>query len=84
MLETPDPKSYSLPMLNKLKSEKPWAILKVSRRQYETARPWVKANLPRQRFEELLAVLPDGFIDHVHRDAEAERLISAIFGNPGD
>ncbi|WP_129356220.1 hypothetical protein [Solidesulfovibrio carbinolicus] len=71
-------------MLDKLKAEKPWAILKVTRRQYETARPWVKANLPRKRFEELLAVLPDGFVDHCHRDAEAERLVSAIFGTSGD
>jgi hypothetical protein len=32
-------------MLKTLKNEKPWAILKVSRRQYETKRPWVAANM---------------------------------------
>ena len=67
-------------MLKQLMQEKPWAILKVSRRQYETNRPWVTANLPRKKFEELLIMLPDGFIDHCHRDAEAERLVEAIFG----
>ena len=67
-------------MFDKLKQEKPWAILRVSRRQYEIKRPWVTANLPRKEFEELLAMLPDGFIDHCHRDAEAERLVNAIFG----
>jgi hypothetical protein len=67
-------------MLKNLKNEKPWAILKVSRRQYEAARPWVTAKLPRQRFEELLACFPDGFVDHCQREAEAERLVEAIFG----
>lgn len=67
-------------MLKLLKQENPWAILKVSRRQYETKRPWVTANVPRKKFEELLAMLPEGFIDHCHRDAEAERLVEAIFG----
>ena len=67
-------------MLKTLKNEKPWAILKVSRRQYETKRPWVAANMPRQKFEELITSLPDGFVDHCQRDAEAERLIETIFG----
>ena len=67
-------------MLKTLKNEKPWAILKVSRRQYETKRPWVAANMPRQKFEEILTRLPDGFVDHCHRDAEADRLVEAIFG----
>jgi hypothetical protein len=30
-------------MLKSLKREKPWAILKVSRREYETAKPWKRA-----------------------------------------
>ena len=67
-------------MFEQLKKEKPWAVLKVSRRQYETKRPWVAANLPRKEFEELLTMLPDGFVDHCHREAEAERLVAAIFG----
>ncbi len=67
-------------MLKTLKNEKPWVILRVSRRQYETAKPWVRAKLPRKKFEELLAMMPDGFIDHCHREAEADRLVEAIFG----
>ena len=42
---------------------KPWAILKVSRKQYCTARPWKKAGMSREQFEEVLALLPDGMID---------------------
>jgi len=67
-------------MLERHKREKPWAILKVSRRQYETKRPWVAAKMPRQKFEELLTSLPDGFTDHCQRDAEADRLVEAMFG----
>ena len=30
---------------------KPWAILKVSRKQYATARPWENAGMSREQFE---------------------------------
>jgi hypothetical protein len=63
------------------KQEKPWAILKVTRRQYESQRPWKKAGISRARFEGLLAILPEGFVDHCHRDADAEKLITSMFGN---
>ena len=59
---------------------KPWAILKISRRQYFAARPWENAGMDRARFEEMLTLLPDGFIDQIHLEADAERLIEAAFG----
>ena len=42
---------------------KPWAILKISRRQYFAARPWKNTGMDRARFEEMLTLLLDGFID---------------------
>ncbi|KHK01317.1 hypothetical protein NY78_3299 [Desulfovibrio sp. TomC] len=36
--------------------------------------------MPRQKFEELLTSLPDGFVDHCHRDVDAEKLVEAMFG----
>jgi hypothetical protein len=51
---------------------KPWAILKISRKQYCTARPWKKAGLSRERFAAVLALLPEGFIEQVHLEADAE------------
>ena len=45
---------------------KPWAILKVSRKQYCTARPWKNSGMSREQFEQILAVLPEGFIDAIH------------------
>jgi hypothetical protein len=59
---------------------KPWAILKVSRRQYAAARPWKKAGMSRERFEEMIAILPEGMIDEIQLEADAERLIAAAFG----
>jgi len=61
-------------------SNKPWATLKVSRRQYVAARPWKKAGMSRERFEEMIAILPDGIIDEIQLEADAERLIAAAFG----
>lgn len=57
----------------KVVENKPWAILKVTRKEYCTAFPWKKANMPRANFEELLALLPDGFVEQIHLEAEAER-----------
>ena len=41
-----------------------------------------QAGLSRERFEEMLALLPDGMIDQIHLEADAERLIAA-FGEEG-
>lgn len=59
---------------------KPWAILKVTRREYEIARPWVRANMERKKFEELLELLPEGFVDLCHLEAAADKLVASIFG----
>ena len=59
---------------------KPWTILKVSRKEYCTARPWKKAGMSREKFEEVLGILPEGMIDEIHLQADAERLIAAAFG----
>lgn len=48
--------------------------------EYETARPWVRANMERKKFEELLDLLPDGFVDLCHLEAEASKLVEAVFG----
>ena len=60
-------------------ADKPWAILKVSRKQYCSARPWKRAGMSREKFEELIAILPEGFIDEIHLEADAEKLLAATF-----
>jgi hypothetical protein len=57
-------------MLPNLKREKPWAILKVSRRQYETTKAWKRAGISRRLFEGTVTSLPGGFVDARHREAD--------------
>ncbi|WP_428566680.1 MAG: hypothetical protein ACP59X_06650 [Solidesulfovibrio sp. DCME] len=67
-------------MLKNLKREKPWAVLKVSRREYEAAKPWKRAGVSRAVFEELVFDLSDGFVDHCHMEVDAEKLVEGMFG----
>ena len=60
-------------------NNKPWAVLRVSRREYAAARPWTKAGMSRQEFESLILELPDEFFSHLRDEADAERLADAIF-----
>ena len=71
---------YVAAMFEKLKAEKPWARLRMSRRDYEAKRPWAKSGVSREKWEADLQHIPDEAIDLIIRDAEAERLVSAIFG----
>jgi hypothetical protein len=66
----------------KLGREKPWALLGLSRREYEARRPWAAAGQPRERFENLLRALGQepGMIQQLREYAEAEALVEMIFG----
>ena len=61
-------------------TNKPWVILKISRRQYETVRPRKSDGMTRQMSEELLANLPERFLDQLHLEADAEKLLRTVFG----
>lgn len=67
-------------MFAKLKKEKPWAKLRMTRREYEAKRPWASTALSRQKWEEGLDYFPDEAIDAIYREAEADLLVEAIFG----
>lgn len=64
----------------KLDSEKPWAILRLSRKRYEAGQPWKKAGLSRAKFEELLQLIPDELIGEMRDHAVAELLVESVFG----
>ena len=68
-------------MLKQLKQEKPWAVLKITRRQYEEARLWKRTPLDRKAFDALIVSLPEGFVDHLRLEADADSLVDAIFKN---
>jgi hypothetical protein len=54
--------------------EIPWAILGISRRQFVTARPWNKVGMTKEKYAEMLNVIPH----------EAIRLGLRLFGSrPG-
>lgn len=55
-------------MLQGLKRKKPWAKLRLTK-QYETARPWAKSGMSRQRWEGLVLLMPAGFVDACYRKA---------------
>ena len=67
--------------LQALNAEKPWTKLHMTRRQYETARPWENSGMNRQKWEEVVLLFPDDTIEGIYREAEADRLIEAIFGS---
>jgi len=67
-------------MLQHLKREKPWAKLRMSRKDYETRRPWKNSGVSRKRFEAYLGDFPDEAIDVLYREADAEKLVEAMFG----
>lgn len=67
-------------MFEKLKAEKPWARLRMTRRDYEAKRPWTKSGMSRKQWEANLDYFTDEAIDALYREAEANILVEAIFG----
>lgn len=70
----------------RLSGNKPWAILGLSRKEYEARRPWARAGQPRERFEEMLLALGEHpeILQDLKDYAEAEALTEMIFGQGGD
>lgn len=63
-----------------LLNEKPWATLGISRRQYDTAKPWKKAKMSKNEFAKLVCMVPPEAIKSLKEHADAEMLIEAAFG----
>ena len=61
-------------------SEKPWAILGISRRQYDSAKPWKKAKMSKEEFAKLICLVPPEAIKRLRDNADAEVLLEAAFG----
>lgn len=71
-------------MFEQLKQEKPWAKLRLSRKDYETKRPWLKSGLGRKAWESFVLALPDEAIEALYREADADKLVKALFGETGE
>lgn len=66
--------------LHPLPKEKPWAILGISRREYDKARPWKKAGMSKEAFADLVRAVPPEAVKILKDEAQAEILTAAIFG----
>lgn len=75
VLEVKRKSSFHIPQV------KPWSKLRLSRREYEKARLWKKAGLTRTEYESLIDALPTEILDGLKLEAEADKLVNAIFKN---
>ncbi|GAB6060294.1 hypothetical protein [Desulfonatronum parangueonense] len=60
---------------SKLSAEKPWAILGLTRKQYASARAWKKAGMTKEKYEEMLNLIPHEAMEILKDEADAERLV---------
>ena len=64
----------------RLSKEKPWAILGISRQEYDRAKPWKKARMTKEAFGDLVRAVAPEAIKNLKDEAQAEILTAAIFG----
>jgi hypothetical protein len=65
--------------IDKLKREKPWVRLRITKAQYLQTRPWQSVG-SRARFEDILDLLPEEAISAIWDEAHGNMLAEAIFG----
>jgi hypothetical protein len=58
---------------------KPWEKMRVTRKAYMRMRPWQGTGLTREKFEQVVADLPDEVFSIIHEDVQAELLTQIIF-----
>lgn len=68
---------------DKLKSEKPWAILGISRKRYEASKPWKGAKMSRDQFEQSLRLLPNEIVQEMKLHAAADLLTDKLMESLG-
>jgi hypothetical protein len=61
-------------------TEKPWAILGITRKQYDTIKPWKEAGMSKETYAEVLNLMPPETMQILKEEADAERLVESIFG----
>lgn len=70
---------------NKLQRQKPWAVMGMSRKQYQAKKPWksAKGKMTKEQFEEMILNIAEAhpnFYQELKEEADAEKLVSLIFG----
>lgn len=64
---------------NIFSADKPWACLRMTRKQYEQQRIWKKLNMPRAEFDALVLKLPSEVVEGMYDEARADMLVESIF-----
>jgi hypothetical protein len=64
----------------KLSTLKPWQRMGITRRQYFTTKPWKKAKMTRAKYERLISLVPQEYLDEIRISAEAEVLVESMLG----
>ncbi|MBF0481657.1 MAG: hypothetical protein HQK81_15680 [Desulfovibrionaceae bacterium] len=59
--------------------DKPWAKLRITRKQYAAGRPWNKAGMDKKSLENVFLALPESFFDALKLDADAGRQLNEVF-----
>ncbi len=59
---------------------KPWQRLGITKKQYLSARPWKGTGLSRERYEEIIAIVPQDALNELKIEAEADALVEKRFG----
>lgn len=65
---------------NKLGKDKPWAILGITRKHYESTKPWKNAGMSRTDFDNLVRSAPPEMVTTLWDEAHADQLVEAMFG----
>jgi ribosomal protein S25 len=64
---------------DKLKKEKPWAILGWTRKEWKAKKPWKQARVTEEKMIDFLACLDNETIQKIKDEAQAESLVEQIF-----
>lgn len=51
----------------------------MSRAQYERLKPWKKTGLSKAEFARLVLCIPQDYVQKMHEEAMADKLVEAIF-----
>ncbi len=65
---------------DKFSGDKPWAILGITLRRYDAAKPWKKAKMSKEEFANLVRLVPPEAVKNLKEHADAEMLLEAAFG----
>ncbi len=58
---------------------KPWQRLGITKKQYLTSKPWKGTGLSREKYEEVISVVPLEHLNDLKIEAEAEALVEKLF-----